>query len=75
MTMQREVSMRSELEPRDVRSHHKLWKMRNACRLSVNVIIGVVLGGMLVVRGVPVFVCDDAVVHHTLVLIAFHRSH
>ena len=40
----------------------------------VNVVIGVVLGELLVVRVVPVFVCDDAVVHRTLVLIAFHRS-
>ena len=37
----------------------------------VNVVIGVVLGELLVVvRVVPVFVCDDAVVHRTLVLIA-----
>ena len=41
----------------------------------VNVVIGVVLGELLVVRVVPVFVCDDGVVHRTLVLIAFHRSH
>ena len=30
-----------------------------------NVVIGVVLGELLVVRVVPVFVCDDAVVHRT----------
>ena len=41
----------------------------------VNVVIGVVLGELLVVRVVPVFVCDDAVVHRTLVLIAVYRSH
>ena len=41
----------------------------------VNVVIGVVLGELHVVRVVPVFVCDDGVVHRTLVLIAFHRSH
>ena len=41
----------------------------------VNVVIGVVLGELLVVRVVPVVVCDDAVVRRTLVLIAFHRSH
>ena len=40
----------------------------------VNVVIGVVLGELHVVRVVPVFVCD-AVVRRTLVLIAFHRSH
>ena len=37
----------------------------------VNVVIGVVLGELLVVvRVVPVVVCDDAVVRRTLVLIA-----
>ena len=36
----------------------------------VNVVIGVVLGELHVVRVVPV-VCDDAVVRRTLVLIAF----
>ena len=45
------------------------------CRcMCVNVVIGVVLGGLHVVRVVPVVVCD-AVVRRTLVLIAFHRSH
>ena len=41
----------------------------------VNVVIGVVLGELLVVRVVPAFDCDDGVVDRTLVLIAFHRSH
>ena len=41
----------------------------------VNVVIGVVLGELHVVRVVPVVVCDDAVIRRTLVLIAFHRSH
>ena len=41
----------------------------------VNVVIGVVLDEPLVVRVVPLVVCDDAVVRRTLVLIAFHRSH
>ena len=36
----------------------------------VNVVIGVVLGELHVVRVVPVVVCDDAVVRRTLVLIA-----
>ena len=38
--------------------------------VEVNVIIGVVLGELLVVHVVPAFVCDDAVVRRTLVLIA-----
>ena len=46
------------------------------CRRNrVNVVIGVVLGELHVVRVVPVVVCDDAVVRRTLVLIAFHDSH
>ena len=36
----------------------------------VNVVIGVMLGELLVVRVVPIVVCDDAVVRRTLVLIA-----
>ena len=40
----------------------------------VNVVIGVVLGELLVVRVVPVVVCDDAVVRRTLVLTAVYRS-
>ena len=35
----------------------------------VNVVIGVVLGKLLVVRDVPIVVCDDAVVRRTIVLI------
>ena len=71
-----------------MRSHHELWN-KDACAVSVhvrhasvevrvqcvNVVIGVVLGELHVVRVVPVVVCDDAVVRRTLVLIAFHRSH
>ena len=46
------------------------------CRCNVsNVVIGVVLGELHVVRVVPVVVCDDAVVRRTLVLIAVYRSH
>ena len=41
----------------------------------VNVVIGVVLGELLVVRVVPIVVCDDAVLRRTLVLTAFCRSH
>ena len=65
-----------------MRCHHKLWN-KDACSLSyvrhasvevqvqsVNVVIGVVLGELLVVRVVPIVVCDDAVVRRTLVLIA-----
>ena len=43
--------------------------------VEVNVVIGVVLGELHVVRVVPVVVCDDAVVRRTLVLIAVYRSH
>ena len=45
--------------------------------VGVNVVIGVlvVLCELLVVRVVPVVVCDDAVVRRTLVLIAFCRNH
>ena len=41
----------------------------------VNVVIGVVLGELHVVRVVPFVVCDDAVVRRTLVLIAFTVGH
>ena len=37
----------------------------------VNVVIGVVLGELHVVRVVPVLVCDDVVVRRTHVLMAF----
>ena len=46
--------------------------------VEVNVVIGVLVvhGELLVVvRVVPVVVCDDAVVRRTLVLIALYRSH
>ena len=43
--------------------------------VGVNVVIGVVLVELHVVRVVPVVVCDDAVVRRTLVLIALCRSH
>ena len=44
--------------------------------VEVNVVIGVLVVHceLLVVRVVPIVVCDDAVVRRTLVLIAFHRS-
>ena len=81
--------VRSELEPRGVRvsstncgrcavredsAHvrHASVEVQVQCG---NVVIGVVLGELLVVRVVPIVVCDDAVVRRTLVLIAFHRSH
>ena len=62
--------------------HHELWN-KDARAVSVhvrhasvevqvhcvNVVIGVVLGELLVVRVVPIVVCDDAVVDLTL------RSH
>ena len=67
-----------------MRCHHQVWN-KDACAVSVhvrhasvevqvqcvNVVIGVVLGELHVVRIVPVVVCDDAVVRRTLVLIAF----
>ena len=40
-----------------------------------NVVIGVVLGELLVVRVVPVFVCDAVVRLIHFVLIAVYRSH
>ena len=71
-----------------MRFHHELWN-KDARAVSVhvrhasvevqvqcvNVVIGVLLGELLVVRVVPIVVCDDAVVRRTLVLIAFYRSH
>ena len=69
-----------------MRRHHQVWNsVRSTCdaqgtvcttQLSeVNVVIGVVLVELHVVRVVPVVVCDDAVVLRTLVLIALCRSH
>ena len=45
--------------------------------VGVNVVIGVLVVHceLLVVRVVPLVVCDDAVVRRTLVLIALYRSH
>ena len=66
-----------------MRCHHQVWN-KDACAgsvhvrhasVEVNVVIGVVLGELHVVRVVPVVVCDDAVVRRTLVLIALYRSH
>ena len=44
--------------------------------VEVNVVIGVLVVDceLLVVRVVPVVVCDDAVVRRILVLHSFHRS-
>ena len=83
-----QCEMRSELEPsvcaciitdcgikmRAVSVHvrHASVEVQVQC---VNVVIGVVLGELHVVRVVPVIVCDDAVVRRTLVLIALYRSH
>ena len=62
-----------------MRCHHELWN-KDACAVSVhvrhasvevqvqcvNVVIGVVLGELLLVRVLPIVVCDDAVVRqHT----------
>ena len=51
------------------------WPHQWLAIFTSNVVIGVVLGEPLVVRVVPIVVCDDAVVRRTLVLIAFHHSH
>ena len=59
--------VRSELEPH---VHHAIVGVP-----CVNVVIGVVLGELHVVRVVPVFVCDAVVDISHFVLIAFHRSH
>ena len=40
-----------------------------------NVVIGVVLGALHVVRVLPIVVYDDAVVRRTLVLTALYHSH
>ena len=82
--------MRSELEPRNVcgvimncgrcavradsvHVRHASVEVQVQC---VNVVIGVVLGELLVVvHVIPLVVCDDAVIHRTLVLIALYRSH
>ena len=67
-----------------MRCHHELWN-KDARAVSVhvrhasvevqvqcvNVVIGVMLGELHVVRVVPIVVCDDAVVRRTLVLKAF----
>ena len=61
----------------------KLWS-KDACAgsvhvrhasVEVNVVIGVVLGELHVVRVVPFVVCDDAAVRRTLVLVALYPSH
>ena len=54
-----------------VHVRHASVEMQVQC---VNVVIGVVLGVLHVVRVVPVVVCDDAVVRRTLVLIAFTEA-
>ena len=65
--------MRCKLWNKDARAvsvhvRHASVEVRLQC---VNVVIGVVLCELHVVRVVPVVVCDDAVVRRTLVLIAF----
>ena len=55
-----------------VHVRHASFEVQVQC---VNVVIGVVLGELHVVRVVPVVVCDDAVICRTLVLIAIYRSH
>ena len=43
--------------------------------VGVNVVIGVLLGDLHVVRVDPIVVCDDVAVRRTLVLIALCRNH
>ena len=66
-----------------MRCHHQVWNSARYVQtqphdvhhaiVEVNVVIGVLVAlcELLVVRVVPVVVCDDAVVRRTLVLIAF----
>ena len=72
--------MDSELEPRGVRCHHQVWnsapyvqtqRMMCTTQSSKSTSSLVVHCELLVVRVVPVVVCDDAVVRRTLVQIAF----
>ena len=62
----------TEMRAGSVHVRHASVEVQVQC---VNVVVGVVLGELHVVRVVPVVVCDDAVIRRTLVLIAFHRSH
>ena len=73
--------MDSELEPKGVRCHHSVKQCALRARsthdvhhaiVEVNVVIGVLVVHceLLVVRVVPIVVCDDAAVRRTLVLIA-----
>ena len=70
----------SELEPCGVRCHHQVWnstrylqiqRMMCTTQSSKSTSSLVVHCELLVVSVVPVVVCDDAAVRHTLVLIAF----
>ena len=65
------ISCGTKMHAVSVHVHHASVEVQMQC---VNV-IGVVLGELLVVRVVPIVVCDDAVVRRTLVLIAVYRSH
>ena len=64
------TSCGTKLRADSVHVRHASVEVQVQC---LNVVIGVVLGVLLVVRVVPVFVCD-AVVHRTFVLIAIYRS-
>ena len=61
------ISCGTKMRAVSVHVRHASVEVQVQC---VNVVIGVVLGELLVVRVVPVVVCDDAVVRRTLVLIA-----
>ena len=62
------ISCGTKMRALSVHVRHASVKVQVQC---VNVVIGVVLGELLVVRVIPIVVCDDAVVRRTLVLIAF----
>ena len=63
------------VEQRCVQSVHVRHASVEVQVQCVNVVVGVVLGELLVVRVVPVLLVCDAVVRRTLVLIAVYRSH
>ena len=61
------ISCETKMRAVSVHVRHASVEVQVQC---ANVVIGVVLGELLVVRIVPIVVCDDAVVRRTLVPIA-----
>ena len=77
----------SELEPKGVRCHHQAVEQRCAsqcmyvtrplkcrCNVSTSSLVSCLVSCLLY-ASFHLFVCDDAVVRRTLVLIALYRSH